>query len=134
MTNQQLRWLLFAVASGLLTFVAIRRRQQLASAIPQPFLQGAERFVIPWPSIDRKGSAASAPEEEVAPEEEEAEAEAGDSMRRKVSSGSRISFRSKRYGPLPEALVGQYVDVETRGDQLFVLHEGQPIATFSLQS
>lgn len=134
MTNQQLRWLLTAVAGGLLTFVAIRRRQQLASAIPQPLFQGAERFVIPWPSADRKGAGTAALEEEVVPEEEEAESEAGDSMRRKVSTGSRISFRSKRYGPLPESLVGQYVDVETRGDQLFVLHDGQPIATFSLQS
>ncbi len=133
MTNQQLRWLLLAVVSGLLTFVAIRRRQQLASALPQPLFQGAERFVIPWPSADRKGASANAPEE-VAPEEEESEAEAGDSMRRKVSTGSRISFRSKRYGPLPESLIGQYVDVETRGDQLCVLHDGQPIATFSLQS
>ena len=135
MTQKQLRWALLAVASGLISFVLVRRRQQLAAALPQPLLQQAERFVIPWPSLDRK-DAAEAPEEEPAADEPGASEEEGeaDSLSRKVSAGSRISFRGKRYGPLPESLVGQYVDVETRDDQIFVLHEGRPIATFSLQT
>lgn len=54
--------------------------------------------------------------------------------RRKVSSTYRIGFSGKRYGSLPEHLVNEYVAVEERDDQLFVLHAGQPIANFELQS
>lgn len=140
MTSRQLRWLLAALASGLVTFVVVRRRQQLASALPQPLLQQAERIVIPWPGSDRRAAVAEISADEAQADEADDEntglddnvADA-DSMRRKVSSGSRISFRGKRYGPLPESFVGQYVDVETRDDQLFVLHEGTPIANFTLQ-
>ncbi len=139
MTGRQLRWLLLVAASGLVSFVLVRRRQQLAAALPQPLLQQAEHFEIPWPTLEPadpsgngatdSGQAAEAGDQADAPEDETE----GDALRRKVSSGARISFRGRRYGPLPEALVGQYVDVETRADQLFVLHEGAPIATFTLQ-
>lgn len=141
MTSQQLRWLLTALASGLVTFVLVRRRQQLASALPQPLLQHAERIVLPWPGHDRKEAAVEASSDEAQTDEMDEDTTSlddgagdADSMRRKVSRGSRISFRGKRYGPLPESFVGQYVDVETRDDQLFVLHEGTPIANFTLQS
>ena len=141
MTSRQLRWLLTAVASGLVAFVVVRRRQQLASALPQPLLQQAERIVIPWPGHEREELALDVSTDEVPADEAEDEGTSldetagdADSTRRKVSRGSRISFRGKRYGPLPESFVGQYVDVETRDDQLFVLHEGTPIATFTLQS
>ena len=59
MTQQQLRWTLLAVASGLVTYVLVRRRQQLAAALPQPLLQQAERFVIPWPAFERKDAPAT---------------------------------------------------------------------------
>ncbi len=141
MTSRQLSWLLTALASGLVTFVLVRRRQQLASALPQPLLQHAERIVLPWPAHERKEAAAEVSSAEAQADEVDEENtsldEGGgdaDSMRRKVSRGSRISFRGKRYGPLPESFMGQYVDVETRDDQLFVLHEGTPIANFTLQS
>ncbi len=135
MTGRQLRWLLLATASALVTFVLVRRRQQVANVLPQPLFQQAERFEIPWRTLERTDTAEQSEGdtiEAVGADEEAVEPET-DSSRRKVSTGLRISFRGKRYGPLPEALVGQYVDVETRGDQLFVLHEGTPIATFTLQ-
>ena len=132
MTQQQLRWTLLAVASGLVTYVLVRRRRQLAAALPQPLLQQAERFEIPWPSFERKDAPATeTPAAEDTAAEDEPEP---DSLRRKVSVGSRISFRGKRYGPLPESLVGEYVDVETKDDRIFVLHAGTPIATFDLQA
>jgi hypothetical protein len=139
MTQQQFRWLLLAIASGLLTFVVVRRRQQLAAALPQPFIDQAERFVIPWTALERNKSAnasAEQPAEDESTEEQNGEEEpsADGVMRRKVSSGYRISFNGKRYGPLPEHLVGEYVEVEERDGQLFVLHAGQPIANFELQS
>lgn len=138
MTQQQFRWLLLAIASGLLTFVVVRRRRQLAAALPQPIIDQAERFVIPWTALERNKSANAAAQtvEEESPDEQNGEEEQSDDgvMRRKVSSGYRISFNGKRYGPLPEHLVGEYVEVEERDGQLFVLHEGQPIANFELQS
>jgi hypothetical protein len=137
MTQQQFRWLLMAVASGLLTFVVVRRRQQLAAALPQPLIEQAERFVIPWTTLERNKAASSAEQsaqEEAADEQNgEEEQDDGGVLRRKVSSTHRISFGGKRYGPLPEHLVGEYVQVEERDRTLFVLHEGQPIANFELQ-
>lgn len=139
MTQQQFRWLLLAIASGLLTFVVVRRRQQLAAALPQPIIDQAERFVIPWTALERNKpagtSAAQTAEDESAEDQSDEEEQADDGVaRRKVSSTYRISFSGKRYGPLPEHLVGEYVAVEERDGQLFVLHEGQPIANFELQS
>ncbi len=141
MTSRQLRWLFTALASGLVTFVLVRRRQQLAAGLPQPLLEQAEHIVIPWPGLERRGARAEISMDEAPTEEADDDgvtmddtAGDSDSLRRKVSRGSRISFRGKRYGPLPESFVGQYVDVETRADQLFVLHDGIPIATFTLQS
>jgi hypothetical protein len=137
MTQQQFRWLLLAVASGLLTFVVVRRRQQLAAALPQPIIEQAERFVIPWTTLERNktaGSAEQSTQEDAADEQNgEEEQDDGGVLRRKVSSTHRISFSGKRYGPLPEHLVGEYVQVEERDGTLFVLHEGQPIANFQLQ-
>lgn len=137
MTSTQWRWLLLTVASGLVAFVVVRRRSQLAAALPQPLIQQAERFVIPWSTLDRRRGNEAVVEEVQAEEEESADLGAeehdDDSMRRKVSSTNRISFLGKRYGPLPDALIGQYVEVETRDDTLFVLHEGTPIANFELQ-
>lgn len=138
MTQQQFRWLLLAIASGLLTFVVIRRRQQLAAALPQPLIDQAERFVIPWTALERnktaRTSAAQSTEDESAEDQSDEEEQADDGVaQRKVSSTYRISFSGKRYGPLPEHLVGEYVEVEERDGQLFVLHEGQPIANFELQ-
>src|ERR1044071_8981047 len=111
MTQQQFRWLLLAIASGLLTFVVIRRRQQLAAALPQPIIEQAERFVIPWTALERNKpadtSAAQPVEEESTEDQSEEEEQADDgAARRKVSSTYRISFSGKRYGPLPEHLVG----------------------------
>lgn len=139
MTQQQFRWLLLAIASGLLTFVVVRRRQQLAAALPQPIIDQAERFVIPWTALERNKpadtSAAQPVEDENTEDQIDEEEQADDGVaRRKVSSTYRISFSGKRYGPLPEHLVGEYVEVEERDGQLFVLHEGQPIANFELQS
>lgn len=138
MTQQQFRWLLLAIASGLLTFVVVRRRQQLAAAIPQPLIDQAERFVIPWSALERnKPASATAAQsaEDESTDDQNGEEEQNDDgvMRRKVSSTYRISFSGKRYGPLPEHLVGEYVEVEERDGNLFVLHEGQPIANFELQ-
>lgn len=138
MTQKEFRWLLLALASGLLAFVVVRQRKQLAAALPQPLLEQAERFVIPWSTLDRSGapvsdstvaSDAAGPAFDEAEEREDVE-----SMRRKVSSTHRISFLGKRYGPLPEALVGQYVEIEANNSKLFILHDGTPIATFDLQS
>lgn len=133
MTQQRLRWLLLAIASGLITFVAIRRRQQLAAALPQPLLEQAERFVIPWSTLDRHAEADAEEPGDSADAAEEAD-DNTESPRRKVSSTHRISFAGKRYGPLPEALVGKYVEVETSDGKLFILHDGQPVATFDLQA
>ncbi|HEX6292648.1 MAG TPA: hypothetical protein VFZ66_25920 [Herpetosiphonaceae bacterium] len=139
MTQQQFRWLLLALASGLLAFVIVRRRQQLAAALPQPIIDQAERFVIPWSALERSkpGAAADADrggqDEAVDEQGGEEEHDEGGVMRRKVSSTHRISFGGKRYGPLPEHLVGEYVEVETRDGNLFVLHQGTPIANFELQ-
>jgi hypothetical protein len=144
-TRQQLRWLLVAMASGLVAFVVVRQRKQLTAALPQPLMQQAERFVIPWSTLERRGTADPAASDTDTAADSEAELAAvdesdeddqtnGDSMQRKVSRGYRISFGGKRYGPLPEALIGQYVDVETRGGKLFILNQGTPIATFDLQS
>jgi hypothetical protein len=139
MTQQQFRWFLLAVAGGLLTFVVVRRRQQLAAALPQPIIDQAERFVIPWTTLERDNTTTEAadqdaPEQSVEEQEAEEEQDEGGVMRRKVSSTHRISFIGKRYGPLPEHLIGEYVEVEVRDGNLFVLHEGQPIANFELQS
>lgn len=138
MTSKQWRWLLLTVASGLVAFVIVRRRSQLAAALPQPLIQQAERFVIPWSTLDRSRPAADDAETIQADDEAtdaagENDEHDGDSPRRKVSSTNRISFLGKRYGPLPDSLIGQYVEVETRDDTLFVLHEGTPIANFELQ-
>jgi hypothetical protein len=138
MTQQQFRWLLLAIASGLLTFVVIRRRQQLAAALPQPIIDQAERFVIPWTALERNKPADTSATQRVGDESSEDQSEEEEQSddgvaRRKVSSTYRISFSGKRYGPLPEHLVGEYVEVEERDSQLFVLHEGQPIANFELQ-
>lgn len=134
MTGQQLRWLLLALASGLVTFVVIRRRQQIAAAIPQPIVEQAERFVIPWTTLERRPEKDAEQEPDAASGGDEDEAESSESTRRKVSAGARISFGGKRYGPLPESLVGQYVEVETRDGKLFLLHNGTPVANFALQS
>ena len=138
MTSKQWRWLLLTVASGLITFVIVRRRSQLAGALPQPLIQHAERFVIPWSALDRFRPAHEADavvaDDEIGDAATESDEQDSDSLRRKVSSTNRISFQGKRYGPLPDALIGQYVEVETRDNTLFVLHEGTPIANFELQS
>lgn len=133
MTQQRLRWLLLALASGLITFVVIRRRQQITAALPQPLLDQAERFVIPWSALDRNAGANAEDTADIVEASEEPE-DTTDSPRRKVSSTHRISFNGKRYGPLPESLVGEYVEVETSDGKLFILHDGNPIATFDLQS
>ncbi len=143
MTQQQFRWLLLACAGGLIAFMAVRRRQQLAAALPEPLMQQAERFVIPWSTLDRTSTNAEANDQaddtqadqtDVSDElNDEADQENSGSMQRKVSATNRISFGGKRYGPLPQTLVGQYVDVEVRNGQLFILHQGTPIATFDLQ-
>jgi hypothetical protein len=138
MTQQQFRWLLLAIASGLFAFVLVRRRQQLAAALPQPLIDHAERFVIPWTALDRNTPAladtASVDQDPIVDEQVGEEEQDDDGvMRRKVSRTHRISFSGKRYGPLPEHLVGEYVQVEVRDTNLFVLHEGQPIANFELQ-
>lgn len=136
MTSTQWRWLLLTIASGLVGFVIVRRRSQLAAALPQPLIQQAERFVIPWSTLDRWRSGAAElaqADDESGDEPSETDEQDSDSMRRKVSSTNRISFQGKRYGPLPEALIGQYVEVETRDNTLFVLHEGTPVANFELQ-
>jgi hypothetical protein len=130
MTGQQLRWLLLALASGLVTFVVIRRRQQIAAALPQPIVEHAERIVIPWTTLERRTASEAEPTQTA----DDDEGESSESMRRKVSAGARISFGGKRYGPLPESLVGEYVDVETRDGKLFLLHNGTPVANFALQS
>ena len=139
MTQQQVRWFLLTVAGGLLAFVVVRRRQQLAAALPQPLIEQAERFVIPWTTLERNKTTAeaadqSAPNQSVDEQDGEEEQDEGGVIRRKVSRTHRISFIGKRYGPLPEHLVGTYVQVEARDGNLFVLHEGQPIANFELQS
>jgi hypothetical protein len=137
MTQQQIRWFLLAIAGGLLAFVVVRRRQQLAAALPQPLIEQAERFVIPWTTLERNKTAVEVADQgaqNVDEQDSEEEQDEGGVMRRKVSRTHRISFIGKRYGPLPEQLVGQYVEVETRDGNLFVLHEGQPIANFELQS
>ena len=136
MTSTQWRWMLLTIASGLIAFVIVRRRSQLAAALPQPLIQQAERFVIPWSTLDRwrTGAAEAAqPDDETGDGSGETDEQDSDSLRRKVSSTNRISFQGKRYGPLPEALTGQYVEVETRDNTLFVLHEGTPVANFELQ-
>jgi hypothetical protein len=142
MSQQQIRWLLLALASGAIGLIIVRRRRQIVAALPEQFSQQAERFVIPWPSLDRSGAQTPVATEPDAADGTTVEAETveteepedEDSMRRKVSSGNRISFRGKRYGPLPEALVGEYVEVETRDGKLFILHNSTPIATFNLTS
>lgn len=136
MTSTQWRWMLLTIASGLIAFVIVRRRSQLAAALPQPLIQQAERFVIPWSTLDRwrTGTAEVAqPDDETGDGSGETDEQDSDSLRRKVSSTNRISFQGKRYGPLPEALIGEYVEVETRDNTLFVLHEGTPVANFQLQ-
>lgn len=137
MTSKQLRWLLLTLASSLIAFVIVRRRSQLAAALPQPLLEQAERFVIPWSTLDRSRERDQA--EPQADEDSEEPSDENDEQneqtpRRKVSSTNRISFQGKRYGPLPDALIGQYVEVETRDTTLFVLHDGTPIANFELQA
>jgi hypothetical protein len=139
MTQQQFRWFLLTIAGGLLAFVVVRRRQQFAAALPQPIIEQAERFVIPWTTLERNKTSVeaadqSAQDQSADEQDGEEEQDEGGVMRRKVSSTYRISFSSKRYGPLPEHLVGTYVEVEVRDGNLFVLHEGQPIANFELQS
>lgn len=136
MTSTQRRWLLLTIASGLITFVVVRRRSQLAAALPQPLIQQAERFVIPWSTLDRWRTGGTEPtlaDDETGDGSSETDEQDSDSLRRKVSSTNRISFQGKRYGPLPEALIGKYVEVETRDNTLFVLHEGTPVANFDLQ-
>jgi hypothetical protein len=136
MTGKQWRWLLLTVASGLVAFVIVRRRTQLAAALPQPLIQQAERFVIPWSTLDRSRASdeAALADDETGDGASENDEQDAESPRRKVSSTNRISFLGKRYGPLPDSLIGQYVEVETRDNTLFVLHEGTPIANFELQS
>jgi hypothetical protein len=140
MSNAQFRWLLIALAGVLVGYVVVRRRRQLVEALPQPLVEQAERFVIPWPSQERPGEAAPA---EQTGEEAEAqsstaevegaeEAENMDSNRRKVSTTYRISYGGRRYGPLPASLVGELVEIENSNGKLYVLHQGTPIATFDL--
>jgi hypothetical protein len=139
-TAQQLRWLLLVIAGGLITFIVVRRRQEIAEALPEQIVSQAERFVIPWTSLERVKSVVTEADDEAMEQDapltstEEEEPEGDEASRRKVSRRYRISYAGKQYGPLPEALVGQYVEVEARDGKLFVLHEGQPIANFTLQS
>jgi hypothetical protein len=133
MNARTFRWMLLLIAGGLLGYVVVRRRQQLADALPEPLMQQAERIVIPWSALERGAEDTAAGEEEAAAAEEAEEPENGDQPRRKVSSRHRISYLGKQYGPLPESLVGQYVEIESRDDQIFVLHNGTPVANFDLQ-
>lgn len=139
MNLRSLRWLLLIIAGGLVGYVLVQRRRQLASVLPQPLVEQAERIVIPWSALERTGAEAGAEAQAATAEpatetEESEEGDSDDSQRRKVSRRHRISYQGKQYGPLPEALVGQYVEVETRDDQLYVLHNGTPVASFKLQS
>ncbi len=139
MSNAQFRWLLIALAGVLVGYVVVRRRRQLVEALPQPLVEQAERFVIPWTSMDRSSEAAPAQEtpevdasDQVDGAEDAEETEGSDPSRRKVSATYRISYAGRRYGPLPASLVGQYVEIENSNGKLFVLHEGTPVATFDL--
>lgn len=139
MSYAQFRWLLLALAGVLVGYVVVRRRRQLVEALPQPLVEQAERFVIPWPSAERPSDAAPTPATAAdeagaadADVEEADDTESVDSSRRKVSATHRISYAGRRYGPLPASLVGQYVEIEDSNGKLFVLHEGTPIATFDL--
>lgn len=139
MNYNQFRWLLVALAGVLVGYVVVRRRQQLVGSLPQPLIEQAERFVIPWTSLDRPsaeapagGVAAADADSPGGIVDEPEEAEVVDSSRRKVSATYRISYGGRRYGPLPASLVGEYVEIEDSNGKLFVLHEGTPIATFDL--
>jgi len=139
MNQAQFRWLLVALAGVMVGYVIVRRRRQLVESLPQPLVEQAERFVIPWTSLDRTNEAAPGNERDeadtqslagTADEPEEPESET--SSRRKVSATYRISYGGRRYGPLPASLVGEYVEIENSNGKLFVLHAGTPIATFDL--
>lgn len=140
MNAHHFRWLLLALAGALLGYVVVQRRKQLAAALPEPLVQQAERIVIPWTALERKldelrsGDAEVATGDEEAAEPEDGEEPEGDeTQRRKVSRRHRISYQNKQYGPLPESLVGQYVEVEERDGELYILHNGTPVANFTLQ-
>jgi hypothetical protein len=146
MSNAQFRRLLIVLAGILIGYVVVRRRRQLVEALPQPLVEQAERFVIPWTSLERPSDSAPVVEAgaEEAPSADEGaytddaayadDIESADSSRRKVSATYRISYGGRRYGPLPASLVGEYVDIESSNGKLYVLHEGTPIATFDLGS
>ncbi len=139
MNTHHFRWLLLALAGALLGYVVAQRRKQLAAALPEPIVQQAERIVIPWTTLERKldelwsGDAEAPAGDEAAEAEDGEEAEGEETQRRKVSRRYRISYQNKQYGPLPESLVGQYVEVEERDGELYILHNGTPIANFTLQ-
>jgi hypothetical protein len=142
MTLKRFRQFSIVLASSLLAFVAIRRikKQMVTTSVPSGH---TDRLVINWqtplPAVSQESSAEALDSavfdngsEELELDEDEDEAQAN-SYQRKVSRTRRISFRGKRYGPLPEELVGQLVEVQVRDNQIEVLIEGASIATCDLE-
>ncbi len=144
MTPKHFRQLVMALAGGLIIFVVVRRFGRLVA------LRGmrdtrSEPLVIDWqPQISgnlnpAKSATPSMPDDlqfsdldqqrDVSDEDDD---QGPNSYQRKVSRARQISFRGRRYGPLPEELVGRRVEVLLRDDQIDIVHEGASIASFDL--
>lgn len=121
MRARQFRWVIVAVSAGLVAWFAVRRRQELLTALP-PALQEQiqERIVLPFASFT-----GDQPMEPALPENQ---------MQRKVGSNRRISVHGKLYGPLDAEYIGQQVDVLEADETLTVSVDGTTIGTFPLEA
>ncbi len=122
MNSRQVRWLVAMLSGGVLAWFAVRRRQELLSALPasvQDSIQ--ERIVLPFTAFgDAQANDSLA---ETLPE----------GMTRKVGRNRRISVHGKLYGPLDGEYIGQQVDVVETDGSIIVSLDGKSIGTFAAE-
>ncbi len=146
MTPTTFRQLVLVLAGALATYVVVRRLWRLA-ALRSVRDSLPERFVIDWQPAqpiptDLRSAKPAVPGIPHEPSSRDLNQQPGASdedddlessvYQRKVSRTRQVSFRGRRYGPLPKELVGQQVMVQLRDDQIDIVHDGTSIASFDL--
>ena len=116
MNPRATRRLIAAISSAILSLVLLRRRGAALRRVPE-FVEA--RIVLPMGNRVREGLAGR--------QEEDADET---SMTRKVGRNRKISVRGQLYGPLPQELAGQQVEVEERDGKIIVRSEGNEVGSF----
>ncbi|MBA3947846.1 MAG: hypothetical protein H0X37_25245 [Herpetosiphonaceae bacterium] len=122
MNSRQVRWIVAMLSGGVVAWFAVRRRQELLSALPSSVQDSIqERIVLPFTAFG-----------DPPPNDPLTEAVPG-SMTRKVGRNRRISVHGKLYGPLDGEYIGQQVDVVETDGAIVVSLDGQQLGTFAAE-